>query len=213
MSRITNIIAKHKVGKRKYHSFAIHFCVKPFLFQLTMPARKIIFIISDYRTPLAADNDDLKNILITLVLSPNKVKAFRHMISTMMLHFSLAIICNQMNLISKKLVSSLQWPCLQIKLYQKTTLSSHIAIKQFIFLYMEFLPGFGLVYKLVLAIFGVVAWNPASFHRILHWSALCLQRVVEGLSEMISDYQTTQNKHSHQRQVSLRPLQRQYSAH
>lgn len=213
-SRKTNIIAKHKVDKRKY-SFAIHFSVKPFLFQLTMPARKIIFIISDYRTPLAADNDDLKNILITLVLSPNKVKAFRHMISTMMLHFSLAIICNQMNLISKKSVLSLQWPCLQIKLYQKTTLSSHIALKQFIFLYryMEFLPGFGLVYKLVLAIFGVVAQNPASFHRILHWSAFCLQRVVEGLSEMITDYQTTQNKHSNQRQVSLRPLQRQYSAH
>lgn len=149
---------------------------------------------------------------MTLVLSPNKVKAFRHMISTMMLHFSLAIICNQMNLISKKSVSSLQWPCLQIKLYQKTTLSSHIALEQFIFfLYMEFLLGFGLVYKLGLAIFGVESWNPASFQRILHWSAFCLQRVVAGLSEMIADYQTTQNKHSHQRQVSLWPLQRQQS--
>lgn len=131
-SRITNVMAKHKVREKKI-SFAIHFSVKPFLFQLTMPVRKIIFVISDYRTPLAADNDDLKNILMTLVLSPNKVKAFRHMISTMMLHFSLAIICNQMNLISKKSVLSLQWPCLQIKLYQKTTPSSHIALEQFIF--------------------------------------------------------------------------------
>lgn len=59
-----------------------------------MLARKIIFVISDYRILLVVDKDDLKNILMIFVLFFNKVKAFRYMILIMMFYFSFVIICN-----------------------------------------------------------------------------------------------------------------------